>query len=85
MIDIEPPEGLFEEEHLLDEPEQPEPCVSDVDDLEEEYGDYDDCVNAQITIPRHGMPAKATVKVHRLGGDGTPIGRDNPNPILNTA
>jgi hypothetical protein len=80
----EPPEGLFKDKDLLDEPEEPELCARDAEDLEDEYGDYDHYINAQVTIPKHGMPGRATVVARKMGGDGKPVGRGNPNPILDT-
>lgn len=82
---LEPVEGLFEEEDLLDEPEEPELCAKDVDDIEEEYpGGYDQYINAQVTISKNGRPARAQVKQRHMDCNGNPVGRSNPNPLLDT-
>jgi len=84
MMVSTPPEGLFEEEDLLDEPIEPELAARDVDDLEDDYDGYDQYINAQVTIPKHGKPGRCTVTARRIGGDGKPVGRGNPNPLLDT-
>ena len=82
---MEPPEGLFEEEDLLDEPEQPELCARDIEDIEEEYGSFDQYLLASVSIPRRGLMARAEVKSRRMDNNGNRVGLSNPNPMLDTA
>jgi hypothetical protein len=63
-------------------PAEPDAEKPDADDYDEET--YSRFTSAQVLLPKGGYEYIAKVIGRKLDADGNPIGRYNPNPILDT-
>ena len=78
------PLKLFEDDGLddCDEPEDEGFTAADADERTPE--ELDEYLTAQVILPRGGEYVKGTVMTRRKDADNLPIGKRNPNPILDT-
>ena len=78
------PSKLFEDDGLddCDEPEDGEFTAAEADERTPE--EMDEYLSAQVILPRGGENVKGTVMTRRKDADNLPIGKRNPNPILDT-
>jgi hypothetical protein len=63
----------------------------DTNAMDPEYGDAevtpnrgDNCLSADLMLPKGGVMVKCHVTAHKLDRDNNPVGRANDNPILDT-
>ena len=78
---LEPPDNIFEEDDV-DDPMEPEASKADADDFTPEA--YDQYLTASLNLPHGGEQVKVMVKGRKRDADGRPIGRQHPNPLLDT-
>ena len=78
-----PPNYLFDDiDEPNVEPAEPEASRPEADDYTPEA--YDQYLTAKVLLPHGGESARATVVARAKDADGVPIGRRNPNPLLDT-
>jgi hypothetical protein len=81
QADVGIPDFMFEDEDVV-EPEEPDLTVDDADIHDPDV--LDNWITAQVLLPHGGNSARATVKARKRDADGNPIGKPNPNPMLDT-
>lgn len=84
LVGIAPevPDYLFDEDEVQ-EPYDKSATVKEADDYFTSDA-YDQYLTAEVLIPQGGVMKKAVVKRRATDQDGNPIGRRNPNPILDS-
>ena len=77
----EPLDDVFEEDDV-DDPMEPKASKADADDFTPEA--YDQYLTPSLNLPQGGEQVKATVKGRKRDADERPIGKQHPNPLLDT-
>ena len=79
----EMPQDLFEgDDEANSDPVEPEALTPEADDYTPES--MDEYIAAQVLLPQGGELKMATVKARVKDNNGVPVGKRNPNPILDT-
>ena len=86
LLDLpQPPDYIFEEEDVVD-PADPSSVKEELDDVLNDYTPeaYDQYLTARLMLSRGGEPVKAVVVGRTRDSEGLPLGKQHPNPLLDT-
>ena len=79
----QPPDGLFDDDEAVAEPEEPELTAVEADEYTSEA--YDEYLTAEVMLPHGGEMARAKVISRKRDQNGLPVGRKaKNNPMLDS-